>query len=257
VSQSAAKVLQLAEVVARSGSDGLSSTQAALACGLDKTTVSRLLRMLTERGWLTRDAATRRYSSGPVLSELADATRASRHGRAVIESMLRGLRDSTNESVALYEQVGHSRVCTVAFESPEELRSAVHPGELRALDRGASGRVILAFCPQPLQDEIVRAQPDRAAQRALSDQLAAARADGHLSIDPGDPGGSAAIAVPVFGAQGIHGSLAISGPVTRFPRQTRGAWLPAMYAVATRLTESLGGAPQPYEHWQAARLDSR
>ncbi|MGH3756885.1 IclR family transcriptional regulator [Actinophytocola sp.] len=249
MSQAAVKALDLMDVVARAGAPGLSSTEAAAAAELDKTTASRLLAMLTQRGWLVRDPASRRYFPGRVLIEVAHATGFAERVPSTVHDVLRALQEQSGETVALHQLAGRVRLCVAGFESREEVRSALQAGETRPLDRGASSRVILAFCPERLRAQVMAEQADDAARTLLAEQLRWIVEHGYLSIESADVGGSGAIAVPLFHGPDIYGAIAIAGPASRFVRERRQAMVPALFRAGRDVSESLSKPPGRYVHW--------
>jgi len=58
--------------------------------------------------------------------------------------VLEALRVETGESVQLYVRHGDVRVCALAIDSPDELRTVVQPGARLPLDRGSAGAALTA-----------------------------------------------------------------------------------------------------------------
>lgn len=250
MSQAAIKVLDLVAAVARHTSGGIASGEAAALTGLDKTTTSRLLNMLTSRAWLVRDPATRRYYPGPALIEVAYATGYGERVAQGVDELLRSLQENTGETVALYRLAGRVRLCIAGYESKQEVRSTLQTGETRPLSLGAASRAMLAFCAEDLQQQIIDAQPDDAARQLLGEHLRSAVRDGYLSTGSPDGSGSGSVAVPLFDHDRIYGAVGVSGPASRFTEQRRRACLPGLFAVARQASEELTGARSArYSAW--------
>jgi DNA-binding IclR family transcriptional regulator len=248
MSQAATKALDLVEVVARAAARGITSTEVTVAAGLDKTTVSRLLRMLTDSEWLVRDPVSRRYFPGRVLIEIAHATGFSQRTRVVVNEVLQPLADASGETVALHQLAGQVRLCIAGIESAHEVRSVLHVDETRPLDRGASSRLILAFCDPAIRDSVLDEQA-RQERELLTEQLAFVEAHGYLDVESDASSGSGAIAVPVFDGDAIFGSLAVAGPAYRFTAGHRLQLLPAMFAAAERVSQTIAAPSERYSAW--------
>jgi IclR family transcriptional regulator, KDG regulon repressor len=133
----------LDEVVGRSEPAGL--MELAAATGLDKSTASRLLALLCDRGLVARDPATRRYEPGPSLLLLGTRVLDGSMLRATAHSHMQRLRDLSGETVTLQLRVGLQRVCIDGVESLQLVRRVIHIGEANPLYIGVSGKVITAF----------------------------------------------------------------------------------------------------------------
>ncbi|WP_133900960.1 IclR family transcriptional regulator [Actinophytocola oryzae] len=236
MSQAALKALGLIEAAARSAETGLGAMDAAEMVGLDKSTASRLLKTLTDAGWLMRDPVSRRYFPGRVLMGVAHATGVSPRLRAVLDATIAPLRDAIGETVVLHQRSGASRVSVAGYESREEIRTGFVLGEARPLTRGPSGKVILALCDEPAPED-------------LAPQLDFIRAHGYLSTDSDSLPGVSAVSVPVFDPAGVYGALTAAGPEARFDARRRAGHVAELFAVARQVTQILGGTTEHYARW--------
>ena len=111
------------------------------------------------------------------------------------------------------------RVCLYRADSQRELRDHIRQGELLPLDKGAAGRVLLHYgvadsvMPKP---EVFYSVGEREAEIA-------------------------ALAAPVFHAQGLRGAIALSGPATRFHGENVALWKPLVLEASRTLSRTLGG----------------
>lgn len=245
MSRAALKALDLVEAVAHASDDGLGGMEAAQLAGLDKSTASRLLRALTEAGWLMRDPRSRRYHSGRVLLSIARSAGFTRDVHAVVNAALEALRDQVGETVALHQQRGAFRHCVAGVESRAEVRIGFDATESRPLERGASGKVILAFCADEVRAAVLRGT----GTDELAAQVASAETNGFLSTVSDNTWGVGAVAVPVFERGALFGSLSIAGPAGRFDDGRRAASLPALFETARQVTQALGGPSDAYARW--------
>ena len=142
----------------------------------------------------------------------------------LIEPVLRELARKTQESAAFYVREGHTRICVLRVDGPKPIRYHARLGEVLPLDKGAPGRVLLAYSGEPGEPyESVR------------------RTGFHVTFGERDPA-VGSIAAPVFGRNhALMGVVAVTGPIERFtPAAAARHALPLRHAAA-RLTSELGG----------------
>lgn len=191
--------------------------------GLHKTTVLRIARTIAYTGYMVQlqDGSWRLGAGAAWLGARYQATY---DQTASIEPVLRELSNATGESAAFYVREGDARVCVVRVDGPQTIRHHVRVGELLPLNRGAIGRVLLAFTDEPgkLYETI--------------------RATGyHITAGERDPQVSS-VACPVFGInQRLIGCVAITGPISRLKRGTAKKHVAPVRKAAGRLTFELGG----------------
>lgn len=127
-----------------SGDKALSVTELAERTKLYKSTVLRLLASLAHGG-LMRKTTNGLWSLGPEVSRLAAIYTASFSLEDVVLPVMHQLVAKTGESVALHIKQGDQRLCLFRVDSPQLLRDHVKAGDVLPLDRGAGGRVLMAF----------------------------------------------------------------------------------------------------------------
>lgn len=246
MSQAAERTLRLVEVVVDAGDGGLGLLEAAAATALDKSTASRLLGVARDRGWLTRDARTRRYAAGPTLVGLARRAALSDDASAAIHAILRELRDEHGETASFHRRFGAYRVAVAGAESRAPVRRAFTAGEVVPLTRGPTSRAILAFLPADERD----GPADAGELTAVSDA-------GYVTADSERTDGVGAVSTPVFDAHGVTGAVSLAGPSGRFHAAARDhARVPLLHA-AQRVTTVLGGQPSRYAPYLARLEGSR
>lgn len=203
-------------------------TLAELAEGthLYKSTVLRMLASL-EHANLVYRLPDGRYALGAEIARLHQVFSASFSLESVVMPVLRELVDSTQESAAFYVRQGSSqRLCLYRVHSPRPVRDHLQPGDLLPLDRGAGGRVLLAFS---------------GAKGALYAKI---RREQKVVLAGDRAPELAGIGAPVFDAAGaLVGALTLTMPTERLdPRHEE----PACDA-ARRITFLLGGDYPPPE----------
>ena len=182
----------------RAGDVSLSVTELAERTRLYKSTVLRLLASLAHGG-LLRKTTEGQWALGPEVARLAALYRASFSLEDVVLPVMKALVAKTGESVAFHVRQGDQRLCLYRVDSPQLLRDHVRAGDVLPLDRGAGGRVLLAFS---------------GAKGRAYDQV---RKDGYiLSIGDRVPG-LVGVSAPVWkGGTELVGALTLTVPEGRF-----------------------------------------
>jgi DNA-binding IclR family transcriptional regulator len=203
----------------RPGDKALTVTALAERTRLYKSTVLRLLASLAHGGLMQRTAEGH-WSLGPEISRLASIYAASFSLGDVVVPVMRALVESTGESVAFHVRQGDRRLCLFRVDSPHLLRDHVRAGDLLPLDRGAGGRVLLAFS---------------GARGRIYDQV---RRDGYVMVTGDRVPGLVGVSAPVWSSTGtLAGALTLTVPEQRF----QPAFVDELRKGAARLTALLGG----------------
>ena len=192
------RALQVLDACAAAPGNGAALADIARETGLYKSTIIRLAVSLDRFGYLVRTEAGR-YRLGPSAWRIGAAYRSGFELSEVMRPELKLLSERTQETASYYIREGDARICLFRSEPPRSIRHAIVEGGRMSLDRGASGKVLLAF------------GPDAPANRADI------RAAGHaVSRGERDPE-VAAVSVPILTRSGqLLGALAVSGLITRF-----------------------------------------
>ena len=203
----------------RAGDRSLALAELAQRAGLVKSTALRLLASLAHFG-LVRKLDDGRYALGPEIARLQSIYTASFSMEGAVMPVLRDLVRRTKESAVYHVRQGDARLCLYRVDSPQPLRDHVQVGDLVPLDRGAGGRVILAFS---------------GAKGALYERI---RRDKHAALVGDRSKDLAGIAAPVFKPGGeLAGALTLTMPAARFDER----FIPAVRSAARELTRALGG----------------
>ena len=175
----------------------LSLAQLSQRTGLYKSTILRLAGSLERFGFLARNEDGR-FRLGPSLWRLGSLSRKAYDLGEYVRPVLRDLVAETDETAAFYVRAGDKRLCLYRLNSTRPIRHHLDEGVMLPIERGASGRVLLAF------------------EGAAGPEFDATRARGfYHSRGERDPD-VGAIAVPVFDRTGrLRGALSISALITR------------------------------------------
>jgi DNA-binding IclR family transcriptional regulator len=199
----------------------VSLTELSQRLGMGKTTVLRTARTLARSGYLaqTEDG---RWRLGPAAGWLGVRYQTSFDVDNVIDSLLRHLSDKTGETAAFFVREGNGRTCVARVDRTSLARIHVRVGERLPLDKGASGRVLVAFRGQP---------------GALFEKIR--RAGFYVSVGERDAT-MTSIAIPVFSTgRKLFGALCVSGLAQRLPPATLAGHLPLLLEAGTRLSRAL------------------
>lgn len=204
--------------VFRAGERSLSLAELAQRAGLHKSTTLRLLASLDHAG-LVRRTEEGRYALGAALARLHGLYADSFSLEAVVMPVLRELVAHTRESAAFHVRQGSERLCLYRVDSPQLLRDHIRAGDLLPLNRGAGGRVLMAFS---------------GATGAVPAQI---RRDGVVVLSGDRVPDLTGVSAPVFGAQGeLQGALTLTLPTTRYQPE----WPAVVKQAAARLSRMLG-----------------
>ncbi|WP_283193339.1 IclR family transcriptional regulator [Rhizobium sp. AN80A] len=205
----------------------LSLGELARRVELDKSTVLRIARSLAKHQLLVRneDAS---WRLGPKLMKLGNIYQSTFRASDIIEPLLADLVTRTGESAAVYVREGDERVCLFRHDSHQSIRHSARVGSTYPLDRGAPGRVILAF---------------NGRSGSIYDEIR--KAGFHTTSGERDPQ-VASLAVPIFrDGQNLFGSLALTGPPDRFSDDAIRKNLEILQVAARKLSVAMGGDPGP------------
>lgn len=209
------------------GESTLSLAELSRRAGMHKTTTLRLARTLALSNYMVQ-AEDGQWRLGPAAGWLGARYQAAFDVNNVVEPALHQLVKETGESASFYVREGDIRSCVARVEGPQSVRHNVRIGERLPLNRGAPGRVILAF------------------SGAAGSPYESIREHGyHISLGEREPE-VASVAAPVFGLNWrLLGSMCISGPSSRLtkPKLERTAKL--VIRAANQLSYALAGSRSP------------
>lgn len=204
----------------------LTMTEITERIGLAKSTTSRLLMTLETEGFIKRDPDTNKYSLGHNIYYLGRIAKEDMKLSEIARPIMEEINKITQETVNLYLLDGMESVCFEQVESPLPIRQAAKIGERCGLWCGASGRAILSGLEEEKWYEMINelkaytpntiTDPDEFI-KVIKD----AKEKGYI-ISLGEKLHEVGcIASPIFDTYGkVLGSIAISGPVYRFPENT-------------------------------------
>lgn len=189
----------------KDGDDGLSLAQLAERTRLYKSTVLRLLASLEHGGWIIR-LDDGRYAVGSAVARLHAVYAQNFSLDSVVMPVLKALVHATGESAAYHVRQGKERLCLYRVDSPNPVRDHARAGDLLPLDKGAGGRVLVAFDPE-LVDWMKKNR----------NHYARVRADGYEALVGDRHSEIAGISAPVFRRNGeLAAALTLTMPAHRY-----------------------------------------
>jgi DNA-binding IclR family transcriptional regulator len=213
-----ARGLDVLELFAREGRE-LSQKEISDALGLPMPTTHRLTQLLTERGWLERDAATRRLRLGLKVAHLMPALLGGLRLPDVARPHLLRLVAELNETINLAVLEGAEIVYLLSESADRLLTTRAAVGSRLPSHCTALGKCLLAGLPPEVARAALGSEPyERRTERTLTSwetlapDLAAIRAAG-VAVSEGEyEAGLVSISVPVSwvggsGAAAINVSL--------------------------------------------------
>jgi DNA-binding IclR family transcriptional regulator len=218
----------------RSDDRPLTLNELSVRTGLYKSTLLRLAAALSHHRFLIR-LEDGRYQLGSASLSLGAIYQASLNLGDILLPPMRELNDALGEAVSFHVREGDHRVCLYRINARFSVRAQVHQGDVQPLERGAGGRVLLAFSGSA-------GEPYETTRRNFS----------YISCGERDPETSG-ISVPVFGVQQrLIGALGIVGPSSRLgPAELAQLRAPLLHCAA-QATQLLGGDAAPLLHAAAA-----
>ncbi|MDV3126745.1 IclR family transcriptional regulator [Mycobacterium sp. 21AC1] len=217
------------------------------ATGLPTSTVQRLVSNMVAHGMLDRVGDQIRV--GIRMSYWAATARKDVDVLAVVNPVLKEVRDKTGETACFFTVEQNFRVCVAVAETHHALRRNMYVGKVIPLHVGSASRVLLAWNPD-LAEQVLSAPLEPLTEgtvtsaEELAGLVARTRSDGY-AITTGEREDSASgLSAPVFDSAGdILGALTLSGPTVRMPRQQCEAWVDLVVGYAEQITRTLGGGP--------------
>jgi DNA-binding IclR family transcriptional regulator len=221
------------------GESSLPLAELSRRSGMHKTTVLRLARTLAMSGYMVQ-REDGEWRLGPATGWLGARYQAGFDVNNVVEPALRQLSIATGESASFYVREGDVRACISRVEGPQAVRHHVRIGERLPLDKGAPGRVILAFMGQggKVYEQI----------RQRGYQVSMGEREAEVS----------SVAAPVFGLNwSLLGSMCISGPTSRLSEKKLEAHARLVINAANQLSYALAGSrsaqtPTAVSKWHPA-----
>lgn len=192
--------------------------------GIHKSTVSRLLHLLANHGFLQQNPDTKRYCLGRSAADIGNAaTRALNSSIvAAAQPFLSELSQLTGESVALEILSGTNVVLACHVEGQRHIRFSFQPNEQVPINVAAGAKAILAYSSPGLVDLLLKRKFNRFNEKTITAKkeyrgvLEEVKSSG-LAYDWGERyADTYAIAAPIFNHEETAvAAVVIAGPAFR------------------------------------------
>jgi len=188
------------------------------AADIPKSTVQRMLSSLEEKGWVYQNPATQAYRIGFHFLSFANTWRFRLELVKQTQSILEELSVSTRETALLVVLDGHCGRCINKVEPEKTLKLVAEVGKTFPLHAAACGKILFAFCPEEIREQILSDSLTVYTPKTLVDpdslrrELGLIRRQGFAESCEELTLGAAEIAVPLVDSQGrFVAGLSVAG----------------------------------------------
>ena len=222
------------------------------AVKLPRPTVTRLLATFIDSGFIVRIEGTRYYTLAVKLCRLGLIAQKSWELKKVALPVLQSLKNRFGETTYLDIVDGFDRLCILSVEGNQAVRTVVSIGQRAPLYAGADGRLLLAYQPDSVINEVTQpanliSRTDRTItnQIVLKEALAKIRQEG-FAISFGEwAEGSIGISAPVRDHSGdVIAGVSMSVPDYRASKKIIELYTVEIIDVAKTISKSLGYRPR-------------
>lgn len=213
---------------------------------MNHTIVHRILTTFEDKGYLYCSPETKKYELGIKFIELNNVVEEHLNISSIIQPIMKEIALKTGESVVLTILDEEEGVFVKIVESEQKVRFAESVGKRSPLYIGASHKVILAYLPSDLQNEIVDQGISQGAKhidskQAFFERLRHVKEQGWCYSEGETFDDVAACSVPLFdNKHHILGSLSIAGPKYRLTNEQSKEKLPILQENVEKLNAILG-----------------
>ena len=225
-------------------------TELATRLGLNKATVFNMLKTLEAHSLVEQLSDTKKYTLGHGIIVLAGTKLAQSELSHVARPHLARLSHETNETTHLAILHRNELLYLEKIESSQPVRVAARIGGRAPLHCTANGKVLLAFQPNEVIEEALRAPRARYTENTIVDpavlrsQLAEIRQAGYCIEWEEFIADIRGIAAPVFDFNGtVIAAIAVVGPSARITEGQIEALVPLTLRTAESISRSLGHKP--------------
>ena len=218
----------------------LTARDLAAATGIALPSVYRYITLLRETGLLAGDER----GSYRLSARLIGLARAAEAAESIIEfagPVMEALAEESGETVILVRLIGRAAVCVHRVQSAQRLRIEYEPGATLPLERGASGKLLLAgLTPQARKEllaPLAERDPDAAAQ--LETRVARAAQQGFATSEEEIYQGVWAASAAVVQGKRTLAALTVPSPLVRASAEERKQLLDQVRAAAARINTEL------------------
>jgi DNA-binding IclR family transcriptional regulator len=230
-------------------------TEISAGIGLSKSTAHRLLSTLEAAGMVESDRKTGRYRLGLKAFRFGCVASSSMDLVKQAEPLLRRIAEETDQTALLLVVDGNQALCLRRFEGQQQVRVLVlDAGRHAPFNCGAAQRVLLAYLPEELWEDVVTQHTSRMTQYSLTTREELER-DRRDIRERGCSMGwedstlyACTLGAPVRGANGsVVAAVSILGIVQQFPAERLPTLIRRVMQLGDDLSSKLGYTPRQGE----------
>lgn len=216
--------------------------------GMDKATTHRMLTALREAGMLEQHAISKLYRLGPEILRLARVREETFPFTTVVQPVLEDLAKVTGETSHCSLYTNDALAVIASVESNKASRVSVRSSDVLPLHATAAGVAFLAFAPDKVVDDALRAKFTAftahtcKSDNAFKKLIAEARKSGFSVLDKAYEDDVCGVAAPIFASgRNAIGALAVATPSHRMTDALMATIVRAVAKSARELSRKLGG----------------
>jgi IclR family acetate operon transcriptional repressor len=222
-------------------------TDLARATGMDKAMTHRILKTLMATQWVEQNLASKLYSLGPALRDIAGLQHSRSEVLRVAEPILEELARQVNETVLVSGRHDLFNVVEMVKECTREVRVVSEVGRKIPLYCGAAGKTLLAFDHPSLLQRLIDGGLKTYTANTISDpevlkaELETIRQRGWGFENEEYSAGVCGLGAPIWNSAGcVVGSIAIRAPSMRMSAEDLGVIAPQLMEAAAEISARLG-----------------
>lgn len=188
---------------------------------VSKSTLQRILNTLLDENVIKFDESTQTYSLDYGAMSLASALMETNHHlKLIAENPMRHLRDLTGETVSLHQKVDNQQIVVYQIKSENELKWSMPTGQSYEIEKGASGKLLLAYLNDSERTHIMnelKKKLNESEITKLEKDIKNIKEKGYSISKAELSGGTMGIAVPIINKRtnDVDTVLSIYGPIHR------------------------------------------
>lgn len=194
--------------------------------GIPKSSVQRTLDSLQHCGWLVQNSSTGNYRLSVRLLSLSNGWRMRQELVSQTQDKMNEICKISQQTVLLLVLDGQRGICLNKVEPERTIKLIANVGEKFALHAAACGKILLAYAPSNVQDEILSLPLSAYTENTivkpedLRNEIQKIRQQGcAFSLEEMTPG-AAEVAVPILDVRNnIIAGLSIAGPSTEMQKK--------------------------------------
>ena len=226
---------------------GISLTDLARATGIAPSTTHRLANALGRDGLVHFDPVSKRYQPGLRLFELGQKAGQVYGFAGTALPVMQRVTSQTQEATLMSVLDGMEHLYVHYVDGPQPVGVRSEPGRHGPLYATSMGKVLVAFSPDDVREELLQKAPlQPAGPNAITDrdawrrEIGLVRGRGYATADEEHHAGLRAVAVPILRADGnVFAALSTAAPAYRKSLQDLADLVPVLKQAAAELATRL------------------